>query len=143
MGMKSRRKGRKFEQDIAKFFRGLFPGAEVRRSWQAFTAWNSDVVVEGPGVPEKVKQLWLECNDALEPDPIKKLEQAERDVLKAKCGLRIPVVIWHKTGTRGIKVTTRLRWLTYLSGITHPGQAVTGGNAVITLTMEDFAQIIS
>jgi hypothetical protein len=107
-----REKGKRFERDIAARLREVFPAADVRRSSQADRAANSDVVITGEPLLER---LWLELQDARDPTPLVKLQQAERDILEqarvthgmSDC-TRLPVVIWHRIRERTNQVTTRL-----------------------------------
>lgn len=114
MGMLSKRKGKSFEQRIARQLRERWPDALVRRSSQAERAYNADVFCEGG--PSMLSALWLELHDARKPIVKSKLEQAERDVitlgLEAK---RSPIVIWHKLGERTIQATMRLYMLAWLA----------------------------
>ena len=108
MGAMQREKGKRFERDIAARLREVFPAADVRRSSQADRAANSDVVVTGDPLLER---LWLELQDARDPTPLAKLQQAERDIAVARrtgVNLRMPVVIWHRIRERASQVTTRL-----------------------------------
>lgn len=114
MGLMQRRKGRAFEQRIAKIFRAHFPTATVRRASQADRAHQSDVYITGG--PDILSRLWLECQDARNPTPGKKLEQAERDLDMLRDPTRLPVVIWHKLGARDINVTTSLWVLWSVAG---------------------------
>jgi hypothetical protein len=125
MGLMQRRKGRAFEQAIARRLRATFPTATVRRALQAQRAFNSDVFLEG--VPDPLSRLWLELQDAREPTPLVKLLQAERDVarvglprLNDPLGSRpwIPVVVWHRTAERTIWATLRSQALHDLLAVT-------------------------
>lgn len=114
MGGMSTRKGKVYEREVARILRAAWPGADVRRTSQADRAGNSDVVAVGHPLLER---LWLELNDARKPNPLAKLQQAERDVDRANARLvgrapfeqgRLPVVIWHRIRERSHQVTTRL-----------------------------------
>ena len=98
MGLLSRRKGRAFEQKIARILRATWPDRVVHRSSQADRAYASDVVVNE--VP-----IWWECQDAAKPTPRDKLVQAERD---SKGTFYKPMVVWHRSGERGLNVTMRV-----------------------------------
>ncbi len=103
-----REKGKRFERHIAARLREVFPGSDVRRSSQADRAANSDVVITGEPLLER---LWLELQDARDPTPLAKLQQAERDIelaRRAAANVRLPVVIWHRIHERASQVTTRL-----------------------------------
>lgn len=102
MGKLSREKGHDFERQIARDLRALWPGADVHRSSQADRARESDVVIEG-NAPALAKDLWLELQDAREPNPRKKLIQAQGDVRRSSPG--IPVVVWHQLAKRSINVS--------------------------------------
>lgn len=143
----SRTKGRAYEQLIARKLRATFPGADVRRSSQADRAANSDVVVTGSPVLER---LWLELHDARRPIPQRKLEQAERDVsaipkpgdaIGRSIG-RLPVVIWHRIHERSHQVTTRLWVLDELRGVLRMTDGLAGCDSVVTLDLEDFVEIL-
>jgi hypothetical protein len=111
-----REKGKRFERDIAARLREVFPAADVRRSSQADRAANSDVVITGEPLLER---LWLELQDARDPTPLVKLQQAERDielVRRTSVNLRLPVVIWHRIHERASQVTTRLWVLDEIRG---------------------------
>jgi hypothetical protein len=103
-----REKGKRFERDIAARLREVFPATDVRRSSQADRAANSDVVITGEPLLER---LWLELQDARDPTPLAKLQQAERDIAVARrtdVNYRLPIVIWHRIRERASQVTTRL-----------------------------------
>lgn len=117
MGLMQRQKGKRFEREIAARLRQLWPDAVTRRASQAERADNPDVFVEGG--PPLLSMLWLELQDARDPTPTAKLEQAERDVslwqqhrLAGDSPIRewkrYPVVVWHRLGGRTVYVTTRL-----------------------------------
>lgn len=137
MGLISRRKGRAFEQRIAREFRQRWPEALVRRASQAERADNPDVFIEG-GAP-LLSSLWLEMHDARNPIVVKKLAQAERDVrdlhVPRSC---VPIVIWHKLGERSIQVTMRswaFAWFAYDEA--HPDSEY-----VVTMDFGSFMRLI-
>jgi hypothetical protein len=151
-GKLSRRKGRKFEQVTATAFRELLAGrpqVAVRRSLQAHKPYEPDIVIEGADVPPIIAALWLECNDATNPNPLAKLIQAERDSSAAiKAGKRtkfyaIPVVVWHKLGEHGIQATMRARALYYLVGVIHLGEAVRASDVLVTMDFQDFVKLLA
>ena len=109
MGKMQREKGKRFERQVAEILRGYFPGATVHRSSQADRAFASDVVVEGDA-PDMARAIWWECQDAREPTPRAKLEQAERDIAGRELldGIKHAVVVWKKTGGRTVHVLMRL-----------------------------------
>lgn len=142
MGMKSRRKGKRFEQVIAAELRGVFPAAEVHRSSQADRAYEPDVVSKGAPVLER---LWLELNDAAKPNPIAKLEQAERDITALMPhGTRdLPIVVWHRIRERTVWVTTRM-WV--LDKLRKPDEIAALACATlvpVTIDFADFLKIIA
>lgn len=109
MGKMQREKGKRFERQIAKKLREVFPeySEEIRRSIQSRQAEESDVT----GLPG----LWVECQDAAVPTPKQKLLQAERDVLVANLYSKIiPIAVTHKSRAKDIFVTLRLANLHYL-----------------------------
>lgn len=141
MGLMSRNKGKKFERDIANVFREKFPDVVVRRSSQAERAYQSDIFVDSG--PDQLKRLWLELNDAREPDPEGKLEQAELDVSrlpKSELVKRLPLVIWHKYREQRIWVTCKLSVLTEMMG-----NKVRKGSLDIVLTfdLDDLIEVLT
>jgi len=143
-----RRKGRAFEQRIARLIRSRFPGVEVHRSSQADRAYDADLVCTGHPVLER---LWLELTDGRAPNVKAKLEQAERDVELA-CKLttnprpmRLPVVVHHRLGERTTYATMRLDTLMLIvyrgdaDEAPHTGDA---GNALVTMSLDDFLEVL-
>lgn len=115
MGLMQREKGKRFERDIAARIRERF-GCDVRRASQAERADNPDIFVPDGVAPHKLTRLWLELQDARQPTPAKKLEQAERDVQtwtekRESYVPRWPVVIWHQLGDRTTWATMRINTL--------------------------------
>ena len=111
MGKMQRNKGKRFERLIAKKLREAFPeySEEIRRSVQSREAEESDVT----GLPG----FWVECQDAAKPTPLKKLEQAERDVMVNKLtGKILPIAVTHKKNTVEIYVTMRMHHLHFIFG---------------------------
>jgi hypothetical protein len=139
MSAMQREKGKAYERAIARVLREVFPAADVRRSSQADRAANSDVVITGDPLLER---LWLELQDARTPTPAAKLRQAERDIelaLRASGRLdRLPVVIWHRIRERSHQVTTRLWVVDELRGMSAGGRA-----AVVTLDLQAFIELVS
>ena len=126
MSLFSRSKGKRFERTIATMIRERFPqyAKEIRRSIQSRAAEESDVT----GLPG----FWLECNDTVQPNPLDKLEQAERDVsLSQTRKSDIPVAITHKTGARTSQATLRLINLVRISE----------GTTALVSTNHDLCQI--
>lgn len=99
MGKFSRDKGKRFERKIASILRARFPehAMNIRRSIQSRQAEESDVT----GIPG----LWLELQDAADPTPDDKLAQAIGDAPPGD----LPVAITHKTRTKSVEVSLRLR----------------------------------
>lgn len=144
MGLMQRRKGRAFEQRIATILRSSFPGIDVRRSSQADRAVQSDVYCTGHSLLER---LWLELQDARNPTPLVKLEQAERDVSAVlvrangtgwRFDDRLPIVIWHRIREQAVHVTMRL-WV--LDGIRSMCRTRSDVHAV-TMTLDDLLAIL-
>src|SRR5688572_16833521 len=131
MGAMQRRKGHAFERDIAKAYRAKWPelASEIRRSQQAHSAFEPDVVV--PGVP-----LWTECTVGVAPDPKRKLLQAERDTCLFTESI-YPVVVWRKSGRRTVHATMRLRTLRVLLGHSDPDCPLVDRDVVVTVSFED------
>ena len=139
MAKLSRTKGRSFEQKIARVFRAIWPEAVVRRSSQADRAHNPDVMIEHG--PPLLQHLWLELNDARQPNPLEKLAQAERDIaaISQHAGpARFAVVIWHRLASRTINVTLRASVYDSLRGRFHPDLDRTP----ITLDLDDFLAML-
>lgn len=114
MGLMQRNKGKRFEREIAALMRERWPTVVVRRASQAERADNPDVFVESG--PERLRQLWLELENAKAPSPHAKLMQAEGDIrawnerrgFSADAVTRVPFVVWHRLAARSIQVTSRL-----------------------------------
>lgn len=139
MSAMQREKGKAYERAIARVLRETFPAATVRRSSQADRAANSDVVVTGSPLFER---LWLELHDARHPNPLAKLQQAERDIELARPARddamhRLPVVIWHRIHERSHQVTTRLWVVDELRGVSARSRA-----AVVTLDLQAFIELV-
>lgn len=101
MSALSRRKGRAFEQLVARLLRATFPRATVKRGWQAHGPSLPDVYVTGEA-PVAARRCWFECQHARRCDPAAKLRQAERDSAAAPPpgpGLAWrPLVVWREHG---------------------------------------------
>lgn len=140
MGLLSRTKGKRFEQQIARVLRAHWPAAIVRRASQAERADNPDVFVEGG--PPVLSRLWLELNDARVPRPLEKLQQAESDIeqwlRRRPMALvnRMPAVVWHRLGERTSYVTTRLWVVDELRGMRSTSMEV------VTLAMVSFEGLL-
>lgn len=124
-----------FERKIASLLRERWPDAVVRRANQTEKAYESDVFFEeGTSL---LKALWLECNDAIAPNPLVKLLQAERDISLLKDGrTRHAVVVWHKKRCRDIHVTLRYKDLVHISEGRHC--ACYSKEVLVTMLFEDF-----
>ncbi len=109
MGASQRLKGSNFERKVAQILRDHFPTAQIRRSWQSFQAFESDVVVEGEA-PKWIRRLWFECMASVNPGGkmIKKIAQAERDAEASVVKDKVPAVVWTKTGDPRVFITLRL-----------------------------------
>jgi hypothetical protein len=138
MSAMQREKGKAYERAIARVLREVFPAADVRRSSQADRAANSDVVITGSPLFER---LWLELHDARDPIPLAKLQQAERDIELARRASdrlnRLPVVIWHRIRERSHQVTTRLWVVDELRGVSAHSRT-----AVVTLDLQAFLELV-
>ena len=139
MGLMQRRKGKAFERKIAALIRSRWPDAVVRRASQADRAHQSDVYLSGG--PPVLSRLWLECHDARNPNPIAKLEQADRDVAahQAFDFVRLPVVVWHRLGSRQINVTTQL-WV--LLELAEPDNRDRPQTHAVTMALDDFLDLV-
>jgi hypothetical protein len=145
MGMMQREKGKDYERRVASAMRAAFPFATVRRSSQADRAHAPDVRFETG--PELLRQLWLECNDARQPNPLGKLEQAERDTIHGPDAW-LPVVVWHRFREREDWATLRIRTLRFLLGVgvgnareTFAGHAA--DNETATVSLGTFVRIVT
>ena len=143
MGLLSRNKGKTFERAIATEMRKFWPDALIRRASQGERADNADVFIEfGPAF---LKQLWLELQDAINPTPMVKLMQAERDVARvsaiAGAPIRYPIVVWHKIRARTIFVSMRSKTFDYLRGHSALAQDVMG-DLMVTIELPDFLAIL-
>lgn len=141
-----RRKGRAFEQRIARLIRSRFPGVEVHRSSQADRAYDADLVCAGHPALER---LWLELTDGRAPNVKAKLEQAERDVNDRRYvaalypSRRLPIVIHHRLGERTTYASMRLTTLLLATvGIEGSDDGVNGGDSLVTMGLEDFFEVL-
>lgn len=117
MGKHQRDKGKAFEQLVADAYRKAWPGATVRRSLQAHRPYEPDVVVEAHTLGER---FWTECQHADDPTPLTKLAQAERDIAALnKSGPRYPLVVWRRSGSRTVHMTTRIWVMDAIVGRPH------------------------
>lgn len=146
IGKLSRDKGGAFERKIAKLLRKEFPGATVHRTQQADRAYESDLVVEGCD-SAGIASIWWELNDARQPNPRKKLLQAERDVLDLhkrrkgmKGDMKLPVVVWHRFRQHTINATLTLPSLIWLAFGTAYGNW--GTPEPVTLDLHDLLAMI-
>lgn len=138
-----RRKGRAFEQRIARLIRSRFPGVEVHRSSQADRAYDADLVCTGHPALER---CWLELTDGRAPDVRGKLEQAERDVRERFVLVpdgqppRLPVVVHHRLGERTTYASMRLRTLGVVTGLLSDDEG--GREQLVTMSLEDFLEVL-
>ena len=149
MGKLQRTKGKVFERLIASALRERYPAAEVRRTLQSQRAWDSDVVIDGDGVPNIVRALWLECEHSRNPAPRKKMMQALRDIGASAThqngALRIPVVVWRLHRKQTIWTTLHLGDLNYLR---NPAALVgdrfewPGARSLVNLHFVDFVALL-
>lgn len=140
MGKLSRVKGAVFERFVATTYRETFPEfAEfVKRASQSHSAFESDV----HGLPG----FWNECQDARNPTPLLKLEQAERDLTRAKQASnadqdRIAIAIIHKTGTPYNKTTVTMRFRSLVFLDTGRRTETGSSNIPITISWPDFLEM--
>lgn len=122
-GAHSRTKGHTFERLVADAYRKAWPTAQVRRSLQAHQPFEPDVVVEGLEAAHPAQLLWTECQHADAPTPNGKLAQAERDLaalsLPPGHRRRLPVVVWRKSGSKTVNMTTRMWVMDSFAGREH------------------------
>jgi hypothetical protein len=147
IGRRSRGKGQAFELTVRDRLTEAFVsqsrtdpdnGLTIRRSSQAERAYESDLIIEGPGVPQWLCDLWVECEHANVPDPWKKLEQAKRDAGLAITRTRrdrMPIVVWRETGKRIIWLSTTLPILCELVGGHRAGDGVHGTDLLVTVEL--------
>jgi hypothetical protein len=137
MGTLSRTKGKVFERSIATMIRARWPwlAERIRRSIQSRAAEESDVT----GLPG----FWLECQDASEPTPVEKLEQAERDVFASTTRREdCPVAITHKKRARSIQATLRLHELIALSQDPKRKAQTKNFNIPVTIDLHAFFDLV-
>ena len=88
-GRRNREKGKIFERQVAA---QMIPVLNcpafgdtlvIRRSSQAERAYEADVMIEAQNAPSWLTDMWIECENAKEPDTKAKLEQAIHDAGKA------------------------------------------------------------
>ena len=144
MGLRSRRKGCEAELVVRDRFLAAFPMLQqltVRRSSQAERAFESDLIIEGPNVPDWLTRLWVECEHANVPDPAKKYAQAQRDadINRIRMGRdRTPIVCWRKTASRTIWLSTGLLHLTSLLGF-----AQAPSNVLVTIELDEVLMLLA
>lgn len=129
MGAKSRNKGAAFEREIARDLRAIYDGPQwcahyeqvnakqrvvmlkssrVKRGNQSRGAHEADLCVAD-------RTWWIECQHADVASPLRKLEQAERDIQhKGEIGKWLPVSITKTTGARSVNCCMRGRAFVYL-----------------------------
>lgn len=114
MGLRSRVKGKSFEREVRDHIWGAFRHLDcltIRRSSQAERAYESDLIIEGPNVPYHLASLWVECEHANRPNPVRKWAQAIRDCEAYVTRMqrpRVPIICWRATGERTVWLTTTL-----------------------------------
>lgn len=140
MSKLSRTKGKVFERQVARQLGKLWPGATVHRSSQADRAYHADVVIEGDA-PMLALRLWLELNDARDPQPLKKLAQAERDIAAIHWFKRphsaLPVVVWHRLAERTVWATMRASTLCVLLRAAPDQTTLNEALVAMALTLEE------
>lgn len=143
MSRMQRTKGKVFERRIARVLAKRFEGVVAKRSSQAERADNADLITYGG--PPALARLWLELNDAIAPQPLAKLAQAERDTQVAKKKLggieRMPVVVWHRIREREVWATCRLEVVRALAGWPQMAAQVVWPH-VVTMTLSDFLDLV-
>lgn len=122
MGLLSRTKGRVMERAVATDLREVLPAATIRRSQQAHSAFEPDVVLEG-ACPVLLKRLWIECTNSKAPNIAAKLEQATSDSAKVGSS-RLPILVWRRTGSKSCYATATLCVLGQLMGFVSTSQAI-------------------
>lgn len=144
MGLRSRTKGKVFETTVRHAFERLgavLPELVVRRSSQAERAHEADLIIEGPGVPDWLSGLWVECQHANNTDPAAKYEQAVHDsqiYVRKMARWRTPMVCWRKTATRTIWATAGLADLVALTGGDLNGSPeFPGGRMLVTAPLDE------
>lgn len=108
MGKISRTKGKVFERRWAQIVRDAFPelAHQIKRSIQSRGVEREGCDVAG------FPKVWFECNHEIDPNPRKKLEQAERDRPDATF---LPVAVVLRNRSRSITVFLRLEHLVQIS----------------------------
>lgn len=143
MGLKARRKGVKFELVVRDhLLEGLAMPSDsqltIRRSSQAERAWDADLIIECPGAPDWLTNLWVECEHANTPNPHAKMSQALRDAGAATMRTsrqRTPIVVWRKTGERTLCMSTHAGLFYELTTGTYPTGVAT--QILITCRLDD------
>lgn len=79
MGAMSRRKGHDFERMVARLFREIMPGADIRRGQQSHGACEPDVCTP---------TWWVECKKGRRTNIKAAMSQAIRD-----CDDRVPIAV--------------------------------------------------
>ncbi len=138
MGKHQRDKGKGFEQLVADAYRQAWPTATVRRSLQAHRAYEPDVVIEAHPLGSR---FWTECQHADAPTPLVKLAQAERDIAACNRTNYLPLVVWRKSGSRTVNVTTRMWVIEALAG--RPHHMEVWKDLVVTLDFEEWLAALS
>jgi len=141
VGKAQREKGKRFEREWATELRTRFPAFadQIHRAIQSRGPEAADVL----GLPG----FWFECQDSIDPTPLKKLEQAERD--QARSGLDlVPIAITHRSRSRSIEATLRLGDLQRLAGAQRVRMLVLGpgrlaGNLPVTIDASALLDLIA
>lgn len=146
MGAMQRRKGRAWEQRVARILRKKWPHSTVRRSLQAHRAYEPDLVIEGMA-PSMACALWLELQHADRPNPVAKLDQARRDMAESCLRKRYAVVVWRKTSERTAYATMSMWAACDISGVLststlHTPNSLGVPSIDVTMTLEDFLRML-
>ncbi len=152
LGRRSKAKGSNFEREVKNqlitLLGPMYPNLIVRRSLQAERAYESDVVVEGDGIPQRILDIWFECNHSNDPNPLLKLAQAVRDTdiaSKHSGRRRMPAVVWRKTRSHTDNVTIYIGDLLRVAGCFSPSvsdsEATT--RTIVTLDWMSFMNLLT
>lgn len=162
MGKKSRTKGKRFEEKIARAMRDIFDSPELKakmeheakgmelkaegaqsryRALQKMSRVRRSDQGRGAKEPDLVIQgcnCWMELRDAVDPRPAEKLLQAEGDVIEAGQIFKMwPVAITHKTGSPYTQVT--MRAATFVAQVAKH----LGDDPLVTIDYEDFLKVLA
>jgi hypothetical protein len=143
-GRMSREKGRRFECLVRNLINGVYPDAQVFRTLQADRAHQGDVhVASGPGM---LPLLWIECHHG-KTAIAAKLAQARGDIVEARRGGAIAVVVWRRTGSPDVNASLGLRDLvTVRMSMGRVGTAIVpampGDDDVVTMHFDRFLRLV-